>query len=424
MTWLNPWAWLGVTGVALPVLIHLLGRGRTRVHHFPSLRFLEPSRLLPTRRSRIQDPLLLVVRCSVIVLAAAALAQPLLLTARRRQTLDRGLARAIVVDTSASMRRVTPTGAVALDSARRAARALAAGVQASIVVESNDPGRALARAHAWLTRQGRRAELIVISDFQRGQLDSADFLSLPRGVGVALHRLPVTDSVNAAMRSSIGIARASQVGNRTDAEWSMVTAQQPTSGTVLLLGSTADSLALIATRVAAGSVAQPFPLDTSRNIAIVFPGFAERAALHASARPTYAPWMVDLPSRLLTEGFGPTGFGVARVRDRERLVLFTDVAPGSLPAAQLTAMAAGAASVAPSPRELDRDFLPDAAIASLQRPVPNDAPAPNRQAETNVPSDGRWLWLAALVLLLLEIPLRRRVTSSGSAHVEENARAA
>ena len=78
MIWQNPWAWLGMVGVALPILIHLLGRGHARVLRFPTLRFIDPSRLLPTKRSRIQDPLLLAVRVAIVGCAAIALAQPLL----------------------------------------------------------------------------------------------------------------------------------------------------------------------------------------------------------------------------------------------------------------------------------------------------------------------------------------------------------
>ena len=115
MIWLNPWAWLGLLGVALPVLIHLLGRGHARVHRFPTLRFLGASRLLPTRRTRIHDLPLLLVRIGAVALAVAALAQPLVLTAKRARSLDRGLARAIVVDTSASMRRATPGGTSAIE---------------------------------------------------------------------------------------------------------------------------------------------------------------------------------------------------------------------------------------------------------------------------------------------------------------------
>ena len=53
MTWLAPAALAGALFVALPILIHMMGRGRTTVIRFPSLRFLESSRLLPARRTRI-----------------------------------------------------------------------------------------------------------------------------------------------------------------------------------------------------------------------------------------------------------------------------------------------------------------------------------------------------------------------------------
>ena len=421
MIWLNPWAWLGIAGVALPVVIHLLARGHARVRRFPSLRFLEPSRLLPTRRTRIQDPLLLALRCAVVLLAVAALAQPVLLTSHRRQALDRGLARAIVVDTSASMRRTLTTGMIALDSARRAAGRLASDAQASVVVESNDPGHALTGAATGLARQGRRGELVVLSDFQRGQIDSADIASIPAGVGVSLYHLGVVDSARAELRSSNGFARASWVGNRTDAEWD---GREPHADVrpVLLLGGLADSVALSATRIAASSVAQPLPFDTSRRVAVVFPRYVGRAELQASARPSYAPWMVDLLMRLRAEGFDAIQSGVARVDNADRLVLFTGVAPGSLPAARLAAIVSHATSVAPPARELDPESLPQSTVGGWQRPVPVAAPIGARPRDESAPYDGRWLWLAALALLMAEIPLRRQRLISAS--VEETARAA
>jgi hypothetical protein len=423
MIWLNPWAWVGMAGVAVPVLIHLLGRGHARVHRFPSLRFLEPSRLLPTRRTRIQDPLLLALRCTVILFAVAALAQPVLISAHRRQGLDRGLARAIVVDTSASMHRALGTGMIALDSARSAARRLATDAQASIVVESNEPRRALAGAVNWLTRQGRRGELVVLSDFQRGQIDSIDIATIPASVGVSLHRLAVVDSAIAAIQSSKGFARATWVGNRMDAEWD-VREPRVDASQMLLLGSLGDSAALSATRIAASTVAQPVPFDSSRRVAIVFPRYAGRAALQASAQPSYSPWMVHLLIQLRAEGVDAMQTGVARVDNADRLVLFTNLVPGSLPATRLAAIVSHAMSVAPPARELDPESLPQSTIAGWQRPVPTAAPTGARPLEDSAPFDGRWLWFAALVLLMVEIPLRRNRLVSRSATVEESARAA
>ncbi|MBL0178105.1 MAG: BatA domain-containing protein [Gemmatimonadetes bacterium] len=71
MTWLQPWAWLGAATILLPTLIHLLGRGQSRTHRFPSLRFIDAARLLPAQRTRLQDLPLLVVRVAVLLLASS-----------------------------------------------------------------------------------------------------------------------------------------------------------------------------------------------------------------------------------------------------------------------------------------------------------------------------------------------------------------
>ncbi|MFI5311756.1 MAG: BatA domain-containing protein, partial [Gemmatimonadales bacterium] len=73
MTWLNPWAWAGLVVVGLPVFIHLLGRARARPQRFPTLRFVDPSRLLPRRFTRPHDPLVLAVRVLIFAAAVAAL---------------------------------------------------------------------------------------------------------------------------------------------------------------------------------------------------------------------------------------------------------------------------------------------------------------------------------------------------------------
>ena len=94
MIWQNPWAWAGLGFLALPVLIHLLGRGQAPRRVFPTLRFLPPSRSLPTKRRRIRDPLLLAVRLGILTAAVVALAQPFFVTSKRRSELSRGVARA------------------------------------------------------------------------------------------------------------------------------------------------------------------------------------------------------------------------------------------------------------------------------------------------------------------------------------------
>ena len=427
MIWLSAWSWAGALGVVLPVLIHLLGRGHARPHRFPTLRFLETSRLLPTRRSRIRDALLLAIRCGTIVLAAAALAGPLLLTSHRRRTLDRGLARAIIVDTSESMRRYTPSGGPAVDSARHEARTLAGAAQTSITIESNDPASALLSASAWLTTQRRRAELVVISDFQRGAIDSSDFSVVASGVGVTLRRVPIVApavlEAPASIEGVLVVARTIRAGEQTDATWAQEGAA-PANDALVLLGATEDAAALSATRNAAATIATPLPTSRSRAIAVVFPQYPDRSALQAAVQQAYAPWMLDLLATLQADSIRVTASGVANAGGRQRLIIFSDSKPGSLTSARLAAIANAAMSIAPPAAELEPETLSDATLAALQRPSLAHGSSDMDPSDGNGPSDGRWLWIGVLALMLLEVPLRRSRGAASAAEPKERVRAA
>jgi hypothetical protein len=84
-----------------------------------------------------------------------------------------------------------------------------------------------------------------------------------------------------------------------------------------------------------------------------------------------------------------------------RLILFPEHAPDSLASAEMLAALRRAAAV-PIDRldELEPGFIDAATLASWQRPAD---PAPAAAG-----NDGRWLWLAALGLLLVEHGVRRR----------------
>ena len=425
MTWLNAWALIGLAGIALPVLIHLLARGHARTHRFPSLRFIDASQLLPTRRTRVQDPLLLALRCTIVGLAALALAQPLLLTARRKQALGRGVARAIVVDTSAGMRRTVPSGSPAIDSARRAARALANEAEVSILIETNDPAQALSPAAAWLARHYQRSELVLISDFPRGRLDSNDVRALPADVNIALRRVPVVSSPvvenqwQAANRRIT--VRTSLRGDYTDAEWA-ATNDSSRKRAVTLIGAERDQAAMDATRSAAATTATQLPIDSSRAVAIAFPGYADRRTLNTTTQSAYAPWMAELLARLNAHGSDVQRSAVALLGNQRQLVLFTDSAPGSLASARIVAAADSALSSAPALSELEPETLSEQEVASLERPARNTVRS--RPGDPNGASDARWLWAVVLLLLLIELPLRRRAARPAAPTIEERARAA
>ena len=72
MIWLNPLAWFAVAAIAVPVLVHLLAHRRAPRVPFPTLRFVQPTRLAAIRRRALEDRALLAIR-SAIVIAAVVL---------------------------------------------------------------------------------------------------------------------------------------------------------------------------------------------------------------------------------------------------------------------------------------------------------------------------------------------------------------
>jgi hypothetical protein len=133
--------------------------------------------------------------------------------------------------------------------------------------------------------------------------------------------------------------------------------------------------------------------------------------------------MVGLLARLHARGDPIPRSAVAGSGERRQLVLFMDSAAGSAAAARIVAEANRAISVAPRVAELEPETLSEREIEGLQQ-LPR-AGGRARSADPNGQSDARWLWLAALVLLLIEIPLRRHARRSEmSSVVSERARAA
>ncbi len=106
MSFLVPLYLAGLAAIVLPVVFHLIQRRPRGRLDFSSLMFLAPSPPRLTRKSRVSDWLLLILRGTAVALLALAFARPLL-----RESVDVGIedqARrrvAILVDTSASMQR-------------------------------------------------------------------------------------------------------------------------------------------------------------------------------------------------------------------------------------------------------------------------------------------------------------------------------
>jgi hypothetical protein len=452
MTWQNPRVWVGLATIALPVVIHLLGQDRARRLPFPTLRFFGASRPLPTRRTRVHDIVLLAVRIGIFTAAVAALAQPFFFTARRQAGADNALVRAIIVDTSASMQRASTGGEPAATAARRIAQQLADSAQSRSIIVTALPAAVIAGATAWLGQQAGRADLAIVSDFQEGTLSNRDLAKVPAAVGVHLVRIPVTQQagpLTTTSRQGNGdvIAEITTAATGTSVTWRAADrATGSSSSNLLMIGAPDDASAIAAVSEAARTIAVRLPLDTSRAIAIEFPRAADRTALLGGSTAVHSAWMADALLQvhrdpLLTgSAAGATVPGTARydstlviartasgrpaviggeatVQGRDRLVLFPLDAAGSLTSAALIGAATRALSVAPPVDELDPAFISDSALSAWQRP-----PGATGRATRGDESDGRWLWVLVLVLLVVETFLRRTPQGPAATAVAADAR--
>ena len=106
MSFLTPLYVLGVLTVVAPIIFHLIRRAPKGEVPFSSLMFLSPTPPKLTRRSRLDNLLLLLLRVAALCLLAFAFARPFLRQAASANPEDVSRKRvAVLIDTSASMRR-------------------------------------------------------------------------------------------------------------------------------------------------------------------------------------------------------------------------------------------------------------------------------------------------------------------------------
>ena len=102
-------AWLfglGALSIAFPFLFHLIRRTPKGQQQFSSLMFLKPSPPRLTKRSRLENLLLLFLRMAAIAMIALAFMRPYLFTSAKQTTSELpGRRVAILIDSSASMKR-------------------------------------------------------------------------------------------------------------------------------------------------------------------------------------------------------------------------------------------------------------------------------------------------------------------------------
>ncbi|MDZ7372056.1 MAG: BatA domain-containing protein, partial [candidate division KSB1 bacterium] len=104
MSFLNPSILFGLAAAAVPLLIHLLTRTKRRIIPFSTLRFLKEIQYQQSRRLKLRQLLLLILRTAVVALLVLAFARPTL----NRAPISGGKARtaaALIIDNSMSMNR-------------------------------------------------------------------------------------------------------------------------------------------------------------------------------------------------------------------------------------------------------------------------------------------------------------------------------
>ena len=229
MSFLTPLFLVGLAGLAIPVLIHLIQKERKNVVQFPSLMFLRRIPYESVQRRRIRHWLLLMMRLAALALVVLAFARPFI---RRTDAATGGATGArevvILVDRSYSMG-YGDRWQRAVTAARNAVNGLGASDRASIVFFSAgadvavrstaDKGRLLAalagvEPSAGATHYGPalklagsilsesalpRKETVLVTDFQRAGWQGAEGLRLPDGATLTPVDLGSGDTVNAAV---------------------------------------------------------------------------------------------------------------------------------------------------------------------------------------------------------------------------------
>lgn len=106
MSFLAPLFLFGAAAIIGPIIFHLIRRTTREKTPFSTLMFLEPTPPRITRRSRLENLWLLLLRCLIIALLAFAFARPFFRQTAASAATSSGKQRAVIlVDTSASLKR-------------------------------------------------------------------------------------------------------------------------------------------------------------------------------------------------------------------------------------------------------------------------------------------------------------------------------
>lgn len=447
MIWLNPAALLALAAIVAPILIHILIQRRAERFAFPSLRFLQPTRLAAIRRHLLEDLPLLVVRIAILAVAAAALAGPLLVTAARKQAWDRRVVRAVVRG-----ERVGGAGErVGAELARPAStRAEQASPLRQAAFEGASLGDGIRRAVLWLDKAPpARREIVIASPLPIGSIAPSDLAAIPADIGIRFERtgaLPQTRTVSGGRLLTVGGVRTREVTiDRDRTAVHEAAAADPVTWPIDLI-SPPEMKPMIDAAVSAVLSQRVWAAPGDRRARL----FVSDPAQGFSAATMTSPWMADAVARIARDtdlraaasrvvaGFPEARFAnspwqtVATAADGRPLVVAAGspdrlVVVSAAPAADvatpvLVRAMANALGGAPDLQGAEVMPIPDATIAEWSRPA---APLTVPRIDSIEQDDRRWLWLVVLILLALETWMRRtRVADATAGQREEQARVA
>ncbi|HTL54645.1 MAG TPA: BatA domain-containing protein [Candidatus Limnocylindrales bacterium] len=242
MSFLAPLFLLGAAAVGLPIVFHLIRRTTRQRIPFSSLMFLFPTPPRLTQRSRLEDILLLVLRCSIIGLLAVGFSRPFIRKPVNPAPSSDAKRILLLLDTSASMRRAnlwsdarekvqsvlrqtSPADQVGLFTFDRELKPLVTFEQWNAIplaervpralrlVAVTTPGWAATRLDSALLRAAEiladssnkqalaPGEIILISDLQEGShLDLLQGFEWPRNVAVEIEPLKPRHTDNASLQ--------------------------------------------------------------------------------------------------------------------------------------------------------------------------------------------------------------------------------
>jgi len=120
MSFLNPILLAGLAAIAVPIIIHLLNRRKFQKVVWAAMRFVKASVEQNQRRMRVEDMILLALRCLLVMLLALALARPAILSKATDLFGQSKVTGVIILDNSYSMG-VSDGSMTRFDKARDAA---------------------------------------------------------------------------------------------------------------------------------------------------------------------------------------------------------------------------------------------------------------------------------------------------------------